>query len=109
MEIGRRKGDVSHVAGEDQGQNVDAEGGLEVDIEPFQDPSFNAERSSPTSPASPTSISTSSRSKSRSKSNSGVGDEPQSFALSFYISPVPPHVQQQQGRKKMHQLWLLRH
>ena len=81
-----------------QGQNVDAEGELEIDIEPFQDPSFNAERSSPTSPASPTSISTSSRSKSRSKSNYGVGDEPQSFALSFYISPVPPHVQQQQGR-----------
>ena len=108
MEIGRRKCDVLYVAGEDQGQDPDAEGELEIDIEPFQDPSFNAERSSPTSPTSPTSSSTSSKSKSRSKSNSGVGDEPQPFVSSFYIPPVPPHVQQQQGRKKRRWLWLLR-
>jgi hypothetical protein len=66
MEIGRRKGDVSYVVGEDQGQDPDVEGELEINIEPFQDPSFNAERSSATSPTSPTSSSTPSNSKSRS-------------------------------------------
>ena len=89
----KKKGDVSCIAGGDQDQDPDAEGEMEIDIEPFQDPSFNAELSSPTSPTSPTSSTTSSKSKSRSKSNSGVGDEPQSFVSSFYIPPVPPHVQ----------------
>ena len=82
---------MSCIACGDQDQDPDAEGGMEIDIEPFQDPTFNAELSSPTSPTSPTSYTTSSKSKSRSKSNSGVGDEPQSFVLSFYIPPVPPH------------------
>ena len=87
----KKKGDMSFIAGEDQDQDPDAEGEMEIDIEPFQDPSFNAELSSPTSPTSPTGSSISSKSK--SKSNSGVDDEPQSFVSSFYIPPVPPHVQ----------------
>ena len=80
----KKKGDVSSLI--DQDQDPDAEGEMEIDIEPFQDPSFNAELSSPTSPTSP-SIITSPKLKSRSKS------EPQSFVSSFYIPPVPPHVQ----------------
>ena len=89
----KKKGDVSFIAGEDQDQDPDAEGEMEIDIEPFQDPSFNAELSSPTTPTSLTISSNSSKSKSMSKSNSGVCDEPQSFVSSFYIPPVPPHVQ----------------
>ena len=98
----RKKGDVSYIAGEDQDQDPDAEGEMEIDIEPFQDPSFNAELSSPT-PAS------SFKSKSRSKLSSEVGVEPQSFVSSFYIPPVPPHVQhmlqmqQQQQQQHQHQ------
>ena len=87
----KKKGNVSFIAGEDQDQDPDAEGEMEIDIEPFQDPSFNAELSSPTSPTSPST--TSSNLKSKSKSDSGVDDEPKSFVSSFYIPPVPPHVQ----------------
>ena len=84
--IRKKKGDVSIIAGEDQDQDPDGEGEMEIDIEPFQDPSFNAELSSPTSPSSTIS--------SKPKSKSKLGDEPQSFVSSFYIPPVPPHVQQ---------------
>ena len=89
---GTRKGAV-----EDQDQDPDAEGEMEVDIEPFQDPSFNAELSSPTSPTSPTS---SSKSKSRSKSDVSLGNESQSFVTSFYIPPVPPHMQMQMQQRQ---------
>ena len=87
-------------AGEDQDQDPDAEGEMEIDIEPFQDPSFNAELSSPTSP---TGSSTSSKSKSRSKSNAALGDEQQSFLSSFYVPPVPPHVQMHMMQMQMQQ------
>ena len=81
----KKKGDVSIVAGEDQDQDLDAEGEMEIDIEPFQDPSFNAELSTPTSPTT--------FSSSKVKSKSKLGEEPQSFVSSFYIPPVPQHVQ----------------
>ena len=99
----KKKGPQSITTGEDQ--DPDAEGEMEIDIEPFQDPSFNAELSSPTS-----SSSASSKSKSKSKSIAIVGDESQSFVSSFYVPPVPPHVQhvmqmqqQQQQRQEAQQ------
>ena len=50
---------MSYIVGEDQDQDPDTEGEMEIDIVPFQDPSFSAELSSPGSPTSPTSSSTS--------------------------------------------------
>ena len=110
-ENGKKKGVsllTTTTPGEDQDQDPDGEGEMEIDIEPFQDPSFNAELSSPTStsptsPASPTCSSASSKSKSKSKSNSVVGNEPQSFVSSFYIPPVPAHVQMQMMQMQMQQ------
>jgi hypothetical protein len=98
----KKKGVQSFTTSEDQ--DPDAEGEMEIDIEPFQDPSFNAELSSPTS-----SSSASSKSKSKSRSIAVVGNESQSFVSSFYVPPVPPHVQhvmqmqQQQQRQEAQQ------
>jgi hypothetical protein len=63
---GKKKKDVTFIGGEDQ----DAEGEMEIDIEPFQDPSFNPDLSS-----------------SKSKS-----EPQQSFVSSFYI----PHIRQEE-------------
>ena len=93
----KKKGVQSFTAGEDEDQDPDAEGEMEIDIEPFQDPSFNAELSSPTSP---TSSSACSKSKFKPRLDAV---ESQSFVSSFYVPPVPPHMQHQQQRQEEQQ------
>ncbi|KAF8149137.1 hypothetical protein B0H34DRAFT_196490 [Crassisporium funariophilum] len=83
---------------DDQGTvsgDEDAEGEMEVDIEAFQDPTFNAELSSPGgSPMSP--AEREKRSRERGKEREGKG----SLFSSFYIAPLPQMLQQQQHQQQ---------